>query len=292
MATNQAGRTAAQKSAAKLDFAIPVGSHAQILPPPTLSIYDFCDFKLPAPLPTLINRQPSDFFSSHSPSPVNAEWQKGHASVCYMHLDDTATTYFPLWVIMFWVEVVAAGKTRKRWLGNQDWIRKQQGLKKSAKTWEAAAECDMNLKSLPWGLKKEGLSDREQIDTLWRVLGPNWMSGSLLNNAMHLLQSETNLQDFRLEGTGFMEGLRKVFADSDTEYRETTTYQWIVAVGDDLMAGKKTMVSYAHVDGNHWVFIAVDAEEEVLYLGNPFRGEVPQEISDLYWAWCEELAPG
>ncbi|KAJ7590086.1 hypothetical protein C8J56DRAFT_1048257 [Mycena floridula] len=109
---------------------------------------------------------------------------------------------------------------------------------------------------------------------------------------MHLLQSKTNLQDFRLEGTGFTEGLQKLFTDSDAEYRETTTYQWIVAIGDNLMAGKKTMISYAHVDGNHWVFIAVDAEEEILYLGNPSRGEVPQEISDLYRAWCEELVPG
>ncbi|KAJ7586896.1 hypothetical protein C8J56DRAFT_890830 [Mycena floridula] len=144
MAANQTGRTAAQKSAAKLDFAIPVGSHAQILPPPMLSIHDFCDFKLPALLPTLINQEPADFFLSHTPSPVNAEmiqklrylslppenlvnainniswqkWQKGHASVRYMHLDDTATMYFPLWVITFWVEVIAAGKTQKQWLGN------------------------------------------------------------------------------------------------------------------------------------------------------------------------------
>ena len=49
-----------------------------------------------------------------------------------------------------------------------------------------AEQAMIYISALPWAVKKpRGLSDDEPIHTLWRYLGPNWLSDSSQNDLLH-----------------------------------------------------------------------------------------------------------
>ncbi|KAJ7576069.1 hypothetical protein C8J56DRAFT_973591 [Mycena floridula] len=208
MTENPPKMTAPQREAARLAYNIPATLKARILPPEAASIQTLCEFKLPPISPSLPTISAAAFFSTRAPAVMSSEllsklkylaippiktvnavmalsreaWRDGYNSIRYVHLSDAAETYFPLWVASLWSEVVTAGKARKAWIGCREWVRKRASRKNyTAAECDAAKECSSLLQILPWGLKKQGLSDDERIDTLWRLLGPHWLTGSIMN---------------------------------------------------------------------------------------------------------------
>jgi hypothetical protein len=209
------------KHSAKGIFMLPNLTCQELLPDPSLSIKAMTDFLLPSQQPK-ITKEPSilsRFFSKDVPSILSGSvmtrlrhlptpdsntvqqlvefsrqaWLDGFQSVHYAHLQSGSgsgtVNCFPLWVITFWNEVLDIRKICARWITSRDWIRVQLKQKKSTEHREMAEQASNMLNVLPWGKNRpDGVSNSsDPIHTLWRYLGPNWLSDSEQDEMLELI---------------------------------------------------------------------------------------------------------
>lgn len=312
--------TAAEKEAYRRAISIPTSIQTQILPKTNISIHEFCKYTLP-PVQATVSTSPADALSFYSKSPpalANADllrkikylpipspsviqavrdaakkaWLDGYTSVRYIHLDDTATTCFPLWIISFWTEVLVLAKVLKSWRKSVEWLKQQKRTKKADVHREAAEQCELMLRVLPWGVEKQGVSDNEPIHSLWRLLGPNWLSGSVMNDLLHLLRSEAdNDATFQFEGTALTQKVCEAFKPpKDDEYHQDTKFRWLRTVGEDMVRNNKLILTYAHINENHWGLVIIDPKQRCIHLGDSLGIEnVPNNIKNAYLRWSKAL---
>ncbi|KAJ7692226.1 hypothetical protein B0H17DRAFT_934211, partial [Mycena rosella] len=206
------------REACQNDFIIPDDVAATVLPAPSISINAVLDFSLPRP--TSVVKDTSDkalFFSQHAADAVDASmilrlrhldlpavtvirqlfqaknqaWLDGFTSIRYAHLSGDTVTYFPLWVISFWNDVVdIRSQVRKPWTDARDWVKKQMEQKKKPDVRKHATDVSKLLGILPWNERKRGLSDTEPIHTLWRYLGQGWLSSTDENDMLEVLRDK------------------------------------------------------------------------------------------------------
>ena len=176
---------------------------------------------------------------------------------------------------------------------SREWLTKEKTCKKMEEGREAAQECEMNLHSIPWGLSKTGLTDVGDVLTLSRMLGPNWLSCSIMNDLMDLLQAKLGEEtEFRFKHTWLTPLLQDAFKEDGSAYDREVQFTWIHETAEDMMKMGKTVVTYTNVNDNHWVFLGINALTQTIYFGDPFEKVIPKEVEDVYQRWGEEMGIG
>jgi hypothetical protein len=144
------------RKAAKDELSIPQSIESQLLPAWSLSIAKLIESQLPVQIPTVSSCTVSEFFSKTSPGPIKSEgllqlrhlpipdtklvrklgaemrpaWLDGFQSVRYVHISGTVLSYFPLWLITFWNEVLDIKlNVRQYWMRGQAWMETQKKKK-------------------------------------------------------------------------------------------------------------------------------------------------------------------
>ncbi|KAF8145582.1 hypothetical protein K438DRAFT_1428875, partial [Mycena galopus ATCC 62051] len=191
-------------------FDIPEAIAARILPDDSISVNALLDFSLPRPVTALENPD-AVFFTKSSPAPIDESsllrlrhldlppvqvirrlavdgkqaWLDGFMSVKYGHIKGETLTHFPLWIITFWNEVIDTRlNVRKPWTHAKDWVKQQLQQRKRPDDRKLATETSRLLGIIPWKAAKRGLSDKEPMYTLWRYLGPTWLSATDENDML------------------------------------------------------------------------------------------------------------
>ena len=228
-------------------------------------------------------------------------WMDGAKSICYAHLSDSSSTAtkFPLWVITYWSSAINTRETSVRWLKAKDWASKQLQQKKSSSRQKAAEEATILLSSLPRMLKgsdSSGVVDNERIDSLWRFLGPNWLSCSNQNDLLDILR-DTILDDpvratkYRVEGTHTTATIIKAYQNrSDDMYCKDRSLQWLHFLADDLIENQATLITIINLsnitNSPHWVPVVVTIEPKLcIHFGDSLGGSIPPELHAAYTWW-------
>ncbi|THU84607.1 hypothetical protein K435DRAFT_687182, partial [Dendrothele bispora CBS 962.96] len=204
-----------ERRRAKAAFRIPKNVKQTLLPPSSGSLWDMLKFKSPliTSSRTSTALDLSNFFTASEPTDIDNEalsqlrklplpsprtvhqlesasrekWLNGLCSVVYAHSSGPKTCY-PLWIISFWsLTVTHFTSIVKPWTQVLDWINdcwKRESLAREAELTHAM------LKSVPWGEEKAGFSDTRPIHTLWRLLGKNWFSSSIVDIVLEVLQAD------------------------------------------------------------------------------------------------------
>ena len=126
---------------------IPAEVQAQILPDASLSVLDYLQFPLPIISGAAPRQKPFDFFSSHAPTTHNIQVIKmmpvppaktvtdiiavckaaimsGTRSVKCPHVPSASKEKLPVWVILYWAEVLQLRTTsHKAWVKAEEFLR-------------------------------------------------------------------------------------------------------------------------------------------------------------------------
>jgi hypothetical protein len=313
------------KRSAKGIFMLPHLTRQELLPDPSLSIKALTDFLLPAQHPKITGELSilSQFFSKDMPSILSGSvmtrlrhlptpdsttvrqlvefsrhaWLDGFQSVRYTHLHSEVVTCFPLWVITFWNEVLDVKKIRARWITSRDWIKVQLKQKKSIERREMAEQASNMLSVLPWGRNRpDGLSNgSDPIHTLWRYLGPNWLSDSEQNEMLELLRercldSPEKCTQFRIENTHFTDKLLEAFDAGTDVYRDKSSFAWLRHVGMDLAQERSTVITVVHLgalnDTPHWVPLII--QKTKICFGDSFGTGIPEKLQAACLWWLRQ----
>ena len=251
------------KETARNEFKLPTTIHNVLLPSPDISLKALAEFTLPPTVEKPTMRKYMELYFTinlsttmtpavlmrmrHLPMPERSTirelvglghqaWLNGARSVRYRHLseDSKATTNFPLWTITFWNRVLDMKEVSSKWVKCVDWVMVQLHQKKSEERQLLAEQAMIYISALPWDVKKpRGLSDDEPIHTLWRYLGPNWLSDSSQNDLLLLLQHQIAgrsdlAKTYRVEGTRITEKLLEVYRNQDNiKYTEDQSLGWL-----------------------------------------------------------------
>jgi hypothetical protein len=143
--------------------------------------------------------------------------------------------------------------------------------------------------------KPRGLSDDEPIHTLWRYLGPNWLSGSSQNDLLELLRHQLAgrsdmAKAYRVEGTCITEKLLDVYRNrDDINYTENKSLGWLRTLANDLIKNQATLVTVqnlTNVTGSpHWVPLVLVTDEYTLLFGDSLGDKLPEELRKAYTWW-------
>jgi len=317
------------KCSAKAIFALPYLTRQELLPDPSLSIKALTDFLLPLqqPNPTKELSILSQIFSKDAPSTLSESlmmrlrylptpdpitirqlvefsrqaWLDGFQSVRYAHLrsgtGSGTVTCFPLWVITFWNEILDVKKIRGRWITSRDWIKVQLKQNKSMERREMAEQASNMLNVLPWGKNRpDGLSHgSDPIHTLWRYLGPNWLSDSEQNEMLELirekcLDSPEKCSQFRIQNTHFAAKLLEAFDSGSDVYQDKSSFGWLRHLGEDVAQEWSTVITVVHLgplnNTPHWVPLVI--QKTKVYFGDSFRTGMPEKLQTACLWWLRQ----
>ncbi|KAJ6449834.1 hypothetical protein C8R47DRAFT_336958 [Mycena vitilis] len=231
-------------------FRIPQEVEHELLPSPYLPIAQFTEFRLPLQNAAATSHLPSEYFSSTAPDAISDQafllrarllsipdaktihrlvacsrqhWLDGMQFIVYRHLNGD-TTHFGPWILTFWLAV--SDIKRDAWAHlrrSQEWVKRQRKLVKANPARAALAEeAALMLTMLPWGTcKPNGLSDAEPLHSLWRLLGPNWLSDSQMDDMLELLRLKINasphlIKNTRAWGTVLVPKILEAYRAADT----------------------------------------------------------------------------
>ena len=123
-----------------------------------------------------------------------------------------------------------------KWQTCCDWVLKHAKQTKNLEHAQLAKETNLLLLFLPWGMNKlTGLSDAQEIHTLWRFLGDYWLSCSQQNELLRLLEEKvvsntTLLRKYHIEGVDFTVKVLdafKVLSDCMEDYKMSPSWVWL-----------------------------------------------------------------
>lgn len=249
------------KRTVALILTIPDAIHQQLLPSKNLSIHQLVDFTIPKGAAVLSTASSLDYFC-HNPPDLLSESSLSKmkrlpmpsASVTKKLVVDAKQAWFPLWLITFWSSVhELRTDVRDPWVKAKAWLAKDMIQKRSATRRALAEDINILLASLPWGMKKSGVSDEEPIHTMWRYLGPNFTTGSQQNDLLEILCARvaTNpelVQRLRVEEVALSNKLVEAVTAGTTseEYKTQKGFAWVRGLGEGLVACSQTTGHWGH----------------------------------------------
>jgi len=316
-----------EQSAFQNEFTIPASIQNTLLPSPIISLKALASFALPVMVEKSTNRKyGTDYFTAnpsisitppvlmrlqHLPMPEQSTikelveighqaWLNGAKSVRYAHLsNDSNTTDFPLWTITFWNRVLDAKEVSSKWIDSVDWVMAQLHQKKSEERQMLAEQAMLYIAALPWAVNKpSGLSDSEPIHSLWRYLGPNWLSGSNQNDLLGLLRyqlaGQSNMTKiYRVEGTDTPQKILSVYRNRHKIcYTEERSVEWLRTLANDLIKNEATLITMQNLTNitgsHHWVPLALSVDKHSLLFGDSLGNEIPKELRMAYTWWMAQ----
>ncbi|KAK6991966.1 hypothetical protein R3P38DRAFT_2571584 [Favolaschia claudopus] len=282
-------------------FALPQALEATLLPSPYISIAELLNFRLPFQNASSNVASSSEFLSTAAPDPVDRNFVSrlqllnipdtktinrlvtcsrqsaldGARSLIYRHIGGSVTR-FPLYTLTFW----AAQKNISK-------INPSRA--------ELANHTGLLLASLPWGLPKCGLSNSDPFHTLWRFLGPNWLTdsqmGDMLELLRHVIITGTDLvKNTRPSGTVLVRKILDAYRVPDRDCA------WVRDIGDDLVHNHGVLITAVHLgpvtNEPHWVAVVFDCRDKpTIRFGDSLGAPIPVELLTALTWWLSEHSP-
>ncbi|KAJ7855193.1 hypothetical protein B0H14DRAFT_3647600 [Mycena olivaceomarginata] len=181
------------------------------------------------------------------------------------HFGGTAT-HFPLWVLTYWGAVVNTKRNAwSPWRNSQQWINKyRKTTNKNPGRAALAEEASVMLAMTPWGCPKPpGMLDAEPFYTLWRFVGPHWLSGSQMNDMLELLRYKISstpdlIRKTRIWGTALGAKIIDAYRSSSstgcpnkTAYSTACDLRWLRDLGDDIVQNRAALITLGAPGGGH-----------------------------------------
>ena len=294
-------------------FEIPADAQRRILPDETLSILEFLQFLLPNISGAAPQQRASAFWSHHEPNVRGIEEirkillppaetlaelvkagktavSSSTKSIRCPHMPSGSGRNLPMWIITYWAEVLELRRTyRKAWVKAEEFLRRGKKLWKSSSSGETMDKVMQEaydvLSYLPWSGNICGFDDDEPLHTLATYASRAWLSTLHENQMLDLLRRDLLLTQSNIEigNMAFFTTLRKAYDCRDTgEYDESNHFARTRSIAQALETGQRdgfgTMV---HINGDHWVAIALDFKYSLIWYGDSFgKAAVEEVISD------------
>ncbi|KAJ6592094.1 hypothetical protein DFH09DRAFT_1073168 [Mycena vulgaris] len=217
-------------------------------------------------------------------------WLDGFTSVKYAHIPGDTVTNFPLWIITFWNLVIDMRiQVRKPWTDATEWVKTQLKQKKRSDIRQVATETSRLL---------------APVHTLWRFLGPKWLSSTNEDDMLEILRDRIEgdrdqVGSVLVESVYFSDKLAAAFkvrhstAPGDHELSQST--RWLYSLGEDIFRRGQRLITIAHLGVHnkqkHWIAIDVDGPERLLCYGDSFGEEIPPPLRDAYVWWASKHVP-
>jgi hypothetical protein len=151
--------------------------------------------------------------------------------------------------------------------------------------------------TIPWSGTLNGFSTSFPVHLAARFLTTQWLTDDnedilidLLSQEIHLSKTTADLQVILPGQTGFFAGkLISAFLEKDVYGSgKGSGYNWIGRLGEELASGRKhTWGFIAHVKGNHWVAVVIDALLGVIWYGDPMGDVMDGQLEDAVKWWAE-----
>lgn len=116
-----------------------------------------------------------------------------------------------------------------------------------------------------------------------------WLGTTHENQILDLLRRELLLKGSRIEvpGMAFFATLRDACQCRNTgEYEGSRHFAWIRGIGEALVLGERDgLGTMVNIDGDHWVAIALDFEESLIWYGDSFGQDAVEEVTSVLDWW-------
>ncbi|KAJ7864095.1 hypothetical protein B0H14DRAFT_3605367 [Mycena olivaceomarginata] len=199
-------------------------------------------------------------------------WSDGTQSIIYSHLGGDVN-HFPLWVLTYWGAVV-------------DIKRDASGPWRNS----LAEEASLMLSMAPWGRPKPpGFSNSEPFHTLWRFVGPHWLTDSQMDDMLELLHYKIScnpdlIQKTRIWGTVLASKIVDAYRAADTTaYGTAPDLRWLRDLGDDIVENGAALVTSSHLgdvaNEAHWVALIFGMTQPggIIRYGDSLGAPIPAE---------------
>ena len=296
---------------------IPPEVQATILPDASLSVLDFLQFPLRIISGTAPHQMAAEFFSNHEPTTQDIQTIRripvppaktvadivaackvaitaGACSVKCPHVPSALGKMVPMWIILYWAEVLQLRTTsRKAWVKAEEFLRtrKKAGIKGPGgeKVDEIMQEAYDMLSCLPWCGDIQGFDHREPLYQLAVYASHTWLGTTHENQILDLLRRDLLFKGSRVEvaGMAFFVALRDAYnCRNSGEYEGSRHFTWIREIGKALASGDRDgLGTMANINGDHWVAIALDFEESLIWYGDSFGQDAVEEIVSVMDWW-------
>lgn len=199
----------------------------------------------------------------------------GARSIMYAHVAGESTR-FPLWMIPLWSKILRHRQEHQiPWICVDKWLMQLTQSKHHASFDDTVKSIYMWMGMVLCTLKKSGFDDAQPVHKLWRVLGENWFSGTIIDNTLTILQA--NIEQNGEEGKKFLVKsvnvpVKIIEAALDIEqYHSHSKWQWLREIGEQVFQQGKVLLTITHLGKlqtqgetggiDHWTPLVVDGEQ-------------------------------
>ncbi|KAE9390984.1 hypothetical protein BT96DRAFT_1062365 [Gymnopus androsaceus JB14] len=287
-----------QRKTLKKLFRLP--ENVSILPDTDATVLQMLQQALPPITPTKLAISYKQFFSNEEPVAMNPLYldqirrfplppatdipklealardmaANGARSVKYAHVAGKLTR-FPLWIVPLWSKILLhRQKHQIPWIGVDKWLTQLTQSKHHASFDNVIKSTYMWMGMVPWSLKKSGFDDAQPVHELWRLLGGNWFSGTIVDNTLTVLRA--SIEQTGEEGKKFLVKSvdlsgKIIEAAMDIEqYNSHSEWHWLREIGEQVFQQGKVLLTVVHLgklpaqgeaEGiDHWAPLVVDGE--------------------------------
>ncbi|KIM71177.1 hypothetical protein PILCRDRAFT_93993 [Piloderma croceum F 1598] len=289
---------------------IPAKIQSEVFPDVSLSVLDFLQFPLPIVSSTATRHKPSDFFSKYQPNTQNikaiqkipippaktvaelvvscktAVLSGTHLLKC-PRVPSASAERFPVWIIPYWAEVLVLRTT-----SHKAWGQAEEFLRLCKRAWKKMADSEKTdsiiqeaydiLACIPWSGNIQGFDKREPLHKLATYASCSWLGTTHENQMLDLFGSSIEIANM-----AFFSTLCKAYEHCDTgEYEDSHSFAWVRGIGEALVNGKRDgLGTMVNIGGDHWVAIALDFLQSVVWYGDLFGQEPVDEVTSVINWW-------
>ncbi|TFK16527.1 hypothetical protein FA15DRAFT_662084 [Coprinopsis marcescibilis] len=284
---------------------IPPDIASTLLPPDTLSVSEFLNYSIP-PQILLSEYSIADFLSNQDPSAVDvSEMQhlpmppKSIVRQIHQHISEGSihyrsiispyvsnnTTRYPLWIVIYWLQLEDISTKQKFWSKLQTESEKQLKRQKnqSAETKSLLRKAHNHLQALPWTGPLHGVRGETSIDKITIYLTKEWLADDHIHHILELINRELeatmmpNMDKPRFiiqESTHFLTLMGQAQENPSTYH--TTSYDWLRHLGESLVGAVYNQFgTVINLGGNHWVACIIDFRKETIHYGDSLGKPIP-----------------
>ena len=231
---------------------------------------------LPSPPPSVVHQ-----LSLKAP----IAWTNGSRSIVYMHTDNPRR--FSFWILPLWRTIVELRTNQF------EWRAARQSVSQLASSHSEAMAFRAHMDVLTWSgtFQIESLKDWTPIKDLCQFASRDWMSGSNLNAMLDVMYKQVKAADptvehkFKIQNTYFCARLRSAHSSHLRGQTSPGSLSFLQNVGTLLVDNPHSICFLAHVHGNHWTSVAIDAITQQIHYGDSNQGSVPDDLKNATEWW-------
>jgi hypothetical protein len=198
-----------------------------------------------------------------------------------------------LWIFPYWAKIRTT--SWKAWVKAEEFLRQRKKVWKKSVSEQSADEVIQQaydvLLYLPWLGNIVGFDNNEPLHKLAKYASCKWLTMTHQDQMLDLLWRDLLLSGCRIEikNMAFFPKLQQVYNCRNTGvYDGSRAFTCPHGVALALEAGEcKGMGTMVNIDGDHWVAIALNFENSLVWYGDPFNREPVDKVTSVdflpYW---------